>query len=228
MNWLCIDTCGPYLCVTLGSADRFESVVQPGQNRSSIDLVPAIKKLLEDAGLKKPDSIAVTAGPGSFTGTRIGVSTARNLGMLWNIPVQPFYSLQFYAEPLSRLATSALSFMVSLDGKQNKFYSLIVTDSSRIYDTTEDHLMDLNPEQLVTQTSPEMPIYCDAPDLLKERLPEPRQVLSLPQPEPESFFRLLDRSAGHPLPYRNIVPVYVRSDPATAKYPEGFQHRPES
>ncbi len=223
-SWLCIDTCGPYLCVALGSAAAFESIVQPGQNRSSIDLVPAIQKLLSAAKRDKPDAIAVTVGPGSFTGARIGVSTARNLGMLWNIPVRPFYSLQLYAESIRNKAP----LLVCLDGKQNKFYSLLIRKPEQVYETREADLQDLTPAQIASTISLDIDIFCDAPELLKERLPEARPVLSLPQPDPESFFRLLDRSAGQALSYNSIIPVYVRSDPATAKYPDGFQHKPES
>ncbi|MEQ8351668.1 MAG: tRNA (adenosine(37)-N6)-threonylcarbamoyltransferase complex dimerization subunit type 1 TsaB [Leptospiraceae bacterium] len=226
INYLCIDTCGPYLCVSLGSQKNHQSIVQPGQNRSSIDLVPTIKELLALMNLEKPDCIAVTVGPGSFTGTRIGVSTARNLGMLWNVPLRSFYSLQLYAESL--MAGQPFPYLVALDGKQNRFYSILVDGEDRVYNTQLQDLQDLKPQEIQQLTGLEIPIFCDAFDLLKERLPEPGPVLSLPKPEPESFYRLLDRSAGQTQPYSSILPVYVRSDPATAKYPDGFQHKPDS
>ena len=234
--WLCIDTCSAYLCVALGSGADFDSRVQPGKNRSSIDLVPVIKELLRKRGVKKPDAILVTVGPGSFTGTRIGVSTARNLAMLWKIPVASIYSLQLYAEPLLSPGPEPLKapardsefspFMVSLDGKQNRFYSLAVGVPESVYHTRQQQLQDLRPEEVLAAVAPGDRIYCDEWALLKERLPEPREVLPLPQPEPHSFFRLLERAQPGPGHYESLIPVYVRSDPATAKYPEGFHHKP--
>ena len=50
---------------------------------------PAIEKLLESAGCRVHDlnAVAVTAGPGSYTGLRVGMSTAKGLCYALNIPL---------------------------------------------------------------------------------------------------------------------------------------------
>lgn len=62
-------------------------------------LQPAIDALLAQAGitLRELDLIAVSTGPGPFTGMRIGIATARTLGMVANIEVRGFGSLDALA-----------------------------------------------------------------------------------------------------------------------------------
>jgi len=52
-------------------------------------LVPFIAEALEEAGIKPVEltAIAVSKGPGSYTGLRIGVSTAKGIAYALNIPV---------------------------------------------------------------------------------------------------------------------------------------------
>ena len=57
-------------------------------------LVPLIGEL---PGEGRADSIAVSCGPGSFTGTRIGIAAARALGLAWKVPVCGFSTLALLA-----------------------------------------------------------------------------------------------------------------------------------
>ncbi|MDX1926713.1 MAG: tRNA (adenosine(37)-N6)-threonylcarbamoyltransferase complex dimerization subunit type 1 TsaB [Pirellulaceae bacterium] len=48
-------------------------------------------------GQTRPKLISVTNGPGSFTGLRVGLTTAKMLAMAWNIPVMPVDTLHAIA-----------------------------------------------------------------------------------------------------------------------------------
>lgn len=62
-------------------------------------LMPMVQQLLEESGLKLADMDAVAAsqGPGSFTGIRIGVSSARALAQILNIGTLAVPTLKAFA-----------------------------------------------------------------------------------------------------------------------------------
>lgn len=65
-----------------------DQIVEP-QKKGSQVLLPMIDKILERNNLKIANigSLEVNPGPGSFTGTRVGVSVANALAFALNIPV---------------------------------------------------------------------------------------------------------------------------------------------
>jgi tRNA threonylcarbamoyladenosine biosynthesis protein TsaB len=82
MRVLAIETSGPVGSVAAVSAgDLVGDVTLPGNNGSAQSLAPALKSLLETVGWRTKDVelVAVTIGPGSFTGLRIGVTAAKTL-----------------------------------------------------------------------------------------------------------------------------------------------------
>jgi tRNA threonylcarbamoyladenosine biosynthesis protein TsaB len=74
--------------VVIGSAEGVQSVIrmEHGPKHGRL-LVPAIQDALAQAGLQGPElaGIAVGLGPGSFTGTRIGVTAAKTLAFAWGL-----------------------------------------------------------------------------------------------------------------------------------------------
>ncbi len=86
---LAIDTAAPRLQLALLIGDRVDTLVEDMAQGQAERLFPALAELLARNGTTYKDlaRIAVTTGPGSFTGLRIGLSAARGLGLALDIPV---------------------------------------------------------------------------------------------------------------------------------------------
>jgi tRNA threonylcarbamoyladenosine biosynthesis protein TsaB len=65
-------------------------------------LMPLIARVIKQAGIAFAalDRIAVTTGPGSFTGLRVGLSAARGIGLAADKPVVGVTTLTAYAAPV--------------------------------------------------------------------------------------------------------------------------------
>jgi tRNA threonylcarbamoyladenosine biosynthesis protein TsaB len=70
-----------------------------GPPAHSAELLPTLAQLLErgQTGWDEVTAIAVGVGPGTFTGLRIGVSTARALAQALSVPLHPVSSLEALA-----------------------------------------------------------------------------------------------------------------------------------
>lgn len=89
MYILAIETTGPVGSVAIIDENKNVTMEVSAEEMNHLkDLMLMAQKLIDNLGLKKSDMAAVAAsvGPGSFTGIRIGVSTARAIAQALNIP----------------------------------------------------------------------------------------------------------------------------------------------
>jgi tRNA threonylcarbamoyl adenosine modification protein YeaZ len=94
MRIISFDTSASDLHVALNDNDNIEAEVvvtaKPGSRQyAASELIPTIEKMLEECRCSKEniDAIAVGTGPGSFTGIRVAVVTARTLAQALEIPL---------------------------------------------------------------------------------------------------------------------------------------------
>lgn len=86
---LAIDTAGPRLQLALATGSSLDVLVKDMQRGHAEVIFDLISELLQRNNVTYADltSLAVTTGPGSFTGLRIGLSAARGLGVARALPV---------------------------------------------------------------------------------------------------------------------------------------------
>lgn len=85
-----IDTSSLVLSCALADKDRIvaEWTVQRKLTHSE-QLIPHLDAMMKEAGVERKDitAFAVSVGPGSFTGLRIGLATAKMCARIWRVPL---------------------------------------------------------------------------------------------------------------------------------------------
>ena len=86
-------------------------------------LLPMIARVMDRAGLEFAalDRIAVTTGPGSFTGLRVGIAAARGIALAAGKPAVGLSTLAAYAAPLIA-ADDTLPVVVAIDARHDHVY----------------------------------------------------------------------------------------------------------
>ena len=89
MRLLGIETTGPFCSAAIMDGDNIQERISGEKLNHLKSLTPMIDELMAEGGfsISNMDAIAVSAGPGSFTGIRIGVSTARALNQVSGVPL---------------------------------------------------------------------------------------------------------------------------------------------
>jgi tRNA threonylcarbamoyladenosine biosynthesis protein TsaB len=102
MNLLAVDSATSVCSVALMQKGRITSEfwADPGQTHSR-HMMKQINAVLESAKLQPPDldAVAVTSGPGSFTGLRISMSVVKGFAQALGLPVCPVSTLKALAWP---------------------------------------------------------------------------------------------------------------------------------
>ena len=114
---LAIDTSSLVLSCALAEKDRLiaEWTVQKRLTHSE-QLIPHLDEMMKEAGVEKDQitGIAVSIGPGSFTGLRIGLATAKMASYIWKVPLVGVDTL----EALAWNMAGAQAFILPLEDAQ--------------------------------------------------------------------------------------------------------------
>ena len=105
-----------------------------------------IQDLLKYAGKSASDlsAIAVSKGPGSYTGLRIGVSTAKGLCFGLDIPLIAINSLMAMAYEVKKYDSSSFDLCPMLDARRMEVYCLVADQDLGVKQTTQARIIDEN------------------------------------------------------------------------------------
>ncbi len=176
MKILAIDTSAVVASCALCEDDKPIAVYsqKAGLNHSET-MLPMIKNMLDNSKIMMDeiDLFAVSEGPGSFTGIRIGISTIKGLAFGKNKPCVGVSTLEAMAMTVGSFATDAVICPV-MDARRNQLYNAVFElHGNALLRLTPDRLIDAG-ELANELAAMEKPVYFvgDGYDLItKMKLP---------------------------------------------------------
>ena len=139
MNVLGFDTAtaASAACVLRADGEAFE--VEPPAARlgerpaHAAELMPAVIRCLDDAGLDWDglDAIAVGVGPGMFTGLRIGIATAHGLAAASGLELRPVSSLAALAHGAADAGGATLAVV---DARRDEVFAALYDGENEIWE----------------------------------------------------------------------------------------------
>ncbi|KOV65435.1 peptidase M22 [Streptomyces sp. AS58] len=125
---LALDTATPAVTVALhDGSDVIASSSQVDARRHGELLLPAVDRVLDDAGLTLDavTGVVVGIGPGPYTGLRVGLMTADTFGLVLGVPVHGVCTL----DGLAYAADMEGPFVVATDARRKEVYWARYADS---------------------------------------------------------------------------------------------------
>lgn len=175
-------------------------------------LLPMVEQALQLYGAKAEDLelLAVNAGPGSFTGVRIGVSTVKGLAFAREIPCAAVSTLEALAEPFSCMEGIVCA---AMDARRGQFYCALFAKEERL--TPDDCLSADGIRELLQGQSAPVFLCGDGAAPLAKQLSDPSvRVISPIVREQNALATALCGErlfrAGKAVSGKELRPVYLR------------------
>lgn len=219
-------------CGSLGIIDDNRVVAEYALLRDethSTRLLPAIQTLLKETrfGLDEIDGIAVSLGPGSFTGLRVGLSAVKGLALAAERPVVGVPTLDALA---SNLPFTPYVICPIVDARKGEVYFALYKDgvSGRVEQLTPYEV--LTPPQLLEKIPLQETIFVgDGVETYRELIEERLGAKALFAPPHLRFLRgstvaeigLQRFKRGEKDDISSLVPIYVRPSDAEIKWTQG-------
>lgn len=140
---LSLDSSAVTASVALTDGDRVikSEFVNSGLTHSET-LLPMVKRVMDDNEFSSLDAVAITAGPGSFTGVRIGVATVKGIAFAGNIPCYGVSTLEAIAY---NFVDENCIVCAVMDARRMQFYNAIFKiENGVVTRLTPDHAISID------------------------------------------------------------------------------------
>lgn len=143
---LCLETSGPLCSVAICCNGIMISYIESdGEWKHSQYLTTKIEECLKEANLSinKLDAVCISRGPGSYTGLRVGSSTAKGICYALDIPLIAVDTLKIIAYPeLKTLADNWVTYIIPMiDARRDEVYCTIFDDQLIAHVDTKPHIL---------------------------------------------------------------------------------------
>jgi tRNA threonylcarbamoyladenosine biosynthesis protein TsaB len=213
MKLLAFDTSTQWLTIACAHGGRWiEREELAGQSHSQ-RLLPLIDDVLSEAGIElgELDAIAFGAGPGSFTGVRIGCGVAQGLAFGAGIPLVPVSTLEAIAES-ARQAHGWTRVLACLDARMREVYvAAFVRDGDRWIVERDPAVM--RPEDVAAaahESNGAGDGFAAYPDLAARLALAGVDATAIPRARAIAALAMLEVAAGRTVPASEALPLYVR------------------
>lgn len=142
MNALALDTSISKITVAAKKGENLVSLTLDLGMRQSEKLLPSIDYVLSQAEIapSELDYTALSSGPGSFTGLRLGFAALKAIEAAHGIPIYAVNSLDYYAAPFMDFGGAILSV---IDARKDKFFAKAFFSGKEIISCDDFELSDL-------------------------------------------------------------------------------------
>ena len=130
-------------CAVLADGELLASAWQAAGLTHSRTMLPMVEGMLKNSELtmEAMDAVAVAAGPGSFTGLRIGIAAVKGLAWAAEKPCIPVSTLEAMAWPLAHLEGSIVC---AMDARRQQIYNAVfLADGGALERLREDRALSL-------------------------------------------------------------------------------------
>ncbi|MCK3686206.1 tRNA (adenosine(37)-N6)-threonylcarbamoyltransferase complex dimerization subunit type 1 TsaB [Maribellus sp. YY47] len=196
-----------------------------GLNHSQL-LTVYIEELFETAGFDKNelDAVAVSKGPGSYTGLRIGVSVAKGLCYGLNIPMIGVGSIEamghYVAENVADYYVESnenLLFCPMIDARRMEVYTAIFDKSGEMIQSVTAEIIDDNSfASLLAENK--ILFFGNGAEKCRETLTHPNAVFQGPEKTSARFMQKLSEKKYNQREFENVAyfePFYLKDFVAT-------------